>query len=1287
MATRADSSALGNVTMTLHKLSAGSGYEYLTRQVAAMDSTEKGHAALADYYSAKGEAPGVWMGSGLIAIDGIETGDVVTADQMLQLFGHGLDPVTGERLGRPYRLYQSQVTEDFRAEVELRSRALSAGNGRTAPASVGDVRARARTKVAREFFVEEHGRPPSNPRELDAALKRYSRAPRAAVAGFDLTFSPVKSVSTLWAVAPPEVSAVIERAHNAAVSDALRFIEREALFTREGLNGARQVETRGLIAAAFTHRDSRAGDPDLHTHVAVANKVQTTGGKWLAIYGRVLYESAVAASETYNTALERHLSERLGVRFAERPDAQRGKRPVREIVGVDPSLNQEWSKRRRDIDARRSELADDFQQTQGRPPTRVETIGLAQQANLETRDAKHEPRSLAEQRSVWHDEAVSKLGSQHAVDNMVAEALQPFATQHQAVSAAWVSTTSQRVVNELEAHRATWKTTHVRAEVQRQVRDTEIDPGHLDAAVGWVIDHVLKQLSVNLTPDLDAISDPEKLRRSDGSSVYRHTGRDLFTSPRVLEAEQQIMIAAGREDGRVVPADRVEIALVESAANGVILNQGQAGLAREMAVSGRRVQVGIAAAGSGKTTAMRILAHAWGDAGGQIVGLAPSAAAAAALQAETGIASDTLAKLVHALNTSRPSPLWLSIGPETLVIIDEAGMADTLTLARVIDHAIENGASVRLIGDDRQLSAIGAGGVLRDIATTHGAARLDELMRFSDPAEAVASLALRDGDASALGYYFDQDRVHIGSTTTTTDAVFTAWSKDRADGLDSLMLAPTHDLVSELNHRARTDRLAGTTSHLDVELADGNSASIGDTIRTRRNDRRLAISPTEWVKNGDRWTVTSVHDKSITARHTRSGLHVTLPASYVAQHVELGYASTVHSAQGVTADTMHGVITGTESRETLYTMMTRGRHANHVHLAMSGDGDPHQLLHPDTHEPATATEILEAILARTGATVSATTTSREATSPAARLHEATTKYADALVAAAEDVLGSDRIRDIAHQAEDLLTGLTDATGWPSLSAQLLIIEANGSNACELLENAFTYRPLDDADDAALVLGWRLHTLAPTQGGPLPWLPAIPAQLTEDSTWGAYLAARAEQVSNLAGDLRGSTDQRQHEWLPPNATLPASLTSDIEVWRAAHGIPESDRRPTGSPQVDFAARDHQQRLDQRLNHHLDKQGAAWIRPITELVGRRDNHTPVLAERLAKLAQQGHDIHHLLETAEGQGSLPDDHATAALNSRITRLLADENRVPDRVRPQGPTLPRRSFDPPRGGPSIGI
>ena len=113
----------------------------------------------------------------------------------------------------------------------------------------------------------------------------------------------MKSVSALWAVADQSTAAAIERAHRAAVTDALRFIEQHALYTRTGTNGVRQVHVRGMVAAAFTHRDSRAGDPDLHTHVAVANKVQTLDGRWLSIDGRILFKATVAASESYNTAL------------------------------------------------------------------------------------------------------------------------------------------------------------------------------------------------------------------------------------------------------------------------------------------------------------------------------------------------------------------------------------------------------------------------------------------------------------------------------------------------------------------------------------------------------------------------------------------------------------------------------------------------------------------------------------------------------------------------------------------------------------------------------------------------------------------------------------------------------------------------------------------------------------------------------------------------------------------------------------------------------------------------
>ena len=260
-----------------------------------------------------------------------------------------------------------------------------------------------------------------------------------------------------------------------------------------------------------------------------------------------------------------------------------------------------------------------------------------------------------------------------------------------------------------------------------------------------LVDEVLDRRSVALAAPADDIEEPEALRRVDGSSVYTVAGADLYTSQRILDAEQRLVAAAGRRDGSAVDESAVDLALLEMAANGTALDAGQASLVRQMCTSGARLQLAIAPAGAGKTTAMRALTLAWTQDGGQVLGLAPSAAAAAVLGEQTGIRADTLAKLTWSLQHGELPDWAAAVGPSTLVIIDEAGMADTLSLDAAVQFAIGRGASVRLVGDDQQLAAIGAGGVLRDIKHTHGALQLTELHRFTDPAEAAASLALREG--------------------------------------------------------------------------------------------------------------------------------------------------------------------------------------------------------------------------------------------------------------------------------------------------------------------------------------------------------------------------------------------------------------------------------------------------------------------------------------------------------------------------------------------------------------
>ncbi|MHB1011059.1 MAG: MobF family relaxase, partial [Propionibacteriaceae bacterium] len=944
--------------MSLHKLSAGSGYDYLTRQVAALDATERGYTGLASYYTERGETPGVWIGAGCEAIRPGFAGTVVSEEQMQALFGAGYSPLAPEltrdqnetmsaqelaasvRLGSPFRLPAGGVSA-FRIEVARQVDALNRGRGVPGRSRVSvDDRARIRTRVGREMFTAGFGRGPLDERELAGFIARESRPGAVTVAGFDLTFSPPKSVSSLWAVAPPQVAARIETAHHQAVRVALRFVESSLLFTREGTGGVRQVDVEGLVGAAFTHRDSRAGDPDLHTHVAVANKVKAVGsGKWLAIDGRVLYKGIVAASETYDTALVK-LLERDGLAFEDRYTGRDQARPVREITGVPAALNERWSSRRADIEAHRRVLVASFQREHGRPPTVVESVKLAQQATLATRDAKHEPRSLAEQRAAWHRQAVEVLGSETGLVRMLGRVLIPGRVSVERADSAWFDLAAGRILEAVQARGATWQDVHLRAEALRQVRRVDIRNDQVQAAVDLLV-AMAKDRSISLARTPDGIAEPASLRRASGDSVYTVAGTELFTSTAVLAAEHHLVDLAGTHGARLASPEKVAEAIAASARTGQELTPGQARLVTYMATSGAWLQLAIAPAGAGKTTAMQVLTTAWTTDGGTVIGLAPSAAAAAQLRSQTRTQTDTMAKLVWGIQ-HQDLPAWASsIGPRTLVIIDEAGMADTISLDTVATWLAQRGATIRLIGDDQQLAAIGAGGVLRDIAALHGAVGLTEILRFADPAEAAASLALRDGDPAGLGFYLDNGRVHVGDQTLMADHAYQAWRHDRDRGLDAVLLAPTTALVAQLNARARTDRLgqSGQPAGWEAALADGNLASAGDVVITRTNDRGLRWSRDEWVKNGDRWTVRQVSPAGdLRVQHLHTGRLITLPHTYVTVSVELGYACTIHAAQGISSDTTHTVATPDLSRQQLYTMATRGRLGNHIWLQTVGDG-------------------------------------------------------------------------------------------------------------------------------------------------------------------------------------------------------------------------------------------------------------------------------------------------------------------------------------------------------------
>lgn len=1268
--------------MSLAKIASGDGYEYYLRNIATHDADERGPQALSDYYSERGESPGRWWGSGLEAV-GIAVGDEVTESQMWALFGRGWHPnaeamivervaelraegVSARtakasalrevaRIGRPF----AKITVDelsYRAECRRAYEGWNLAHGRDRAAPVPDeVREILSSEVAEAMFAAEYGRQPLTEAELSAWVAKAARPASKAVAGFDLTFSPVKSVSMLWALASQEVAAKIEAAHQAAVVDALEFLEAHATYTRIGRGGVAQVEVDGLLATMFDHRDSRAGDPDLHTHVVVSNKVRRRDGGWGALDGKMFYRHAVTASEIYNTRLEHHLETALGgVDFVERNQLDAYKRPVRELVGASPELRR-----------------------------------LAEEATLSTRGGKHHARSRAEQRADWRAEAVRVLGDEAAVDAMVTGMLSQTVPQRDTAATLEVGELAVEIVDTVAEQRATWQAHHIRAEAARRLRG-RITPHDFAQAFTEVVAAALTDPQSIPRHVVDPTPIALGLTRSDGTSVYTTAESTQYTSPAIVAAEQRLLAAAHLPGGRVLPGAAVDVAVVEFAANGHELNPGQQALVQAFATSGQRFQVAVAPAGTGKTTAMRVLTNAWTSEGGTVVGFAPTAKAAAQLAEDSGAPAhtvDLLTTLADHLDTGAldpdQAPQWLrAIDENTLVLIDEAANTPTLKLDAAVRFLIGRGATIRAIGDDRQLASVTAGGIIRDIVETTAPITLTRVVRFADHGEAAASLALRDGDPAAIAYYADHDRIHTGTLTEAVHAAFRAWRADHARGLDTALLAPTRALVAELNALARAERLTraerlGIPTGAEVVLGDGLVASAGDIITTRRNARRLRISATDYVRNGYRWEVTGVLDDGrITATHLGSGRSILLPADYVREHTTLGYATTINSAQGLTVDRCHGVVTGTESRAQLYVMTTRGRSANHLYLNTALAVDEHAAHTYTAVHPPTALDVLTRILARDTTQTSATSQARDATDPAQLLGPAVDAYLHALGHIAETRIGADRRAEITAAAEQLAPGVTDADAWPVLAQHLALLELSGRDPIQAFTDAAHARELGSAGDVAAVLDWRIDPTGlhsqPGAHPPLRWLPQIPAALGKGSQDRAHLAARAQQITDLADQIatraRTADTGQVPMWAAQLHEIDPGLVAELAVWRAAHDVPDTDRRPTGPARYPVAERREQQRLDAAVADRigdLDIHTRRWNRLANSLDDRlpTDPYWPALAAELSRAYAAGVDVHTHARTAHAHRPLPAEQPAAALRWRMAEHL-DRDRDPEFV-----------------------
>ena len=367
----------------------------------------------------------------------------------------------------------------------------------------------------------------------------------------------------------------------------------------------------------------------------------------------------------------------------------------------------------------------------------------------------------------------------------------------------------------------------------------------------------------------------------------------------------------------------------------------------------------------------------------------------------------------------------------------------------------------------------------------------------------------------------------------------------------------------------------------------------------------------------------------------------------------------MHTAQGVTADTMHGVVTGVESRQQLYTMLTRGRTANHLYVSVVGDGDPHAVIQPDSLHPRTATELLEQILARDASPQSATTLQREQQDPAVRLGAATARYLDALHLAAEHLAGPRggckprRERRPSAQRVDRASRrgrpcVATCCCWPPpapiRSLNYSPPPRRGTRRAPVIRPPSSTR------------GSTTSTRSSAEGR-CRGCPASPIASPTTPTGDHTCTPDHSLVAQLADQVRSNAEGEAPAWAAVRrALVPAELIADVQVWRAATQVDPSDLRPTGPPQLGNAARIFQQQLDKRLaaaDTHADWQ---WRQLLATEVpsATADPFLPELEERLTNLTRAGFDATQLVRSAAAAGPLPDDHPAAALWWRILDQL---------------------------------
>jgi conjugative relaxase-like TrwC/TraI family protein len=1153
----------------------GHSVDYLTREVAT---------GRENYYTGavtEGEPPGRWYGAGakLLGLSGL-----VDHQDMEALYEHFVDPRDANFRNRDAWTNASKLGHAGRAY-----------------------------KTAEELYAQYLDTEPYADAEWREQLRLLaSKNERKNVAFYDVTFSVPKSVTVLHAAfeaqevkvrtAGDAEGATAWAAHKQAVEDAiwagnnaaLDYLAEHAGYSRVGHHGGsagRFTDAHDLTVASFFQHTSRTDDPQLHIHNATFARVQGNDGVWRTLDGRSLYLHRPAAGAVGERGMFEHLGRSMRVLAAMRPDGK-----SREVLGIDQAINDLLSTRRRAITPKTAELVRAFEARYGREPNALELDRLQRHATMVTRPRKSHDGETLEQRldRIEHRlRAEINVGLDKVAADVLALAAQAVPRAQPFSPAAVIET----ALADVQARKASW----TEADLARAINDALPDYlGGLDAAdvhalIRGLTIEAIEQHCVSLTAEGPGTATlPDELRLSNGGAAYVRPGARLYATAEHTRSERALRSAAVERTAVAVRPELAAAYIDGLGEQGVELGVDQAAAVRGALTSAADVESLVGPAGTGKSFVVGVIAQAWQDSSlwnGQqrkAVGLAASQIATEVL-ADEGLAARNITRW---LATQQRLAAGDACGDDSewrlaagdLVVVDESAMADTAQLAAI--HRVTQDAGVKLLltGDHYQLAAVGAAGGMDLVAGTGPSYELAEARRFNHAWERAASLRLREGDDSALQDYRKHGRIIDGGTIEQTErAAARAWLADMLVGKRSLLIVDTNEQADRISAQLRAELVRlGRVNEQGVPLnLQGTIAGVGDLVQARRNAWDLAgvFGNRRGPINREHYRVLETRDDGglivapiigRTSEGEQLGDRITLPGSYVVDHVALGYASTVHSAQGLTVDASHAVATGRTGRAALYVGLSRGREANTAYactLAVPDEDAPTGAANQITRRDPLA--VLATNDERAGVERAAIAEAEESSAEAGSLRAAAERFADVaeLATVGRTATMLDRLVDDGVLSPTQRADLAADEGIVSLTRVLRQAEVAGHDPDRVLRDAIASRELGDARSLASVLHHRISDtvdLHPAGDRYVDWTPKV-----DDPVWRAHLndlAAIADRRrSQLGHEVAESRPQWAIEAFGPPPEDPAARTA----WVKRAAAIAAHRELTGHDDPDIA----------------------------------------------------------------------------------------------------------------------